>query len=210
VGGLTAVQLVTAKFGRPPTRLATWLRQFEARGAALPAAGKLPVVDRRRGWLFAAAGVAILAASVILQTPLPAAVANRLSQVNMFVYFLAFGLLVRSRRYFQVDADTLLAVDHRPPVLLLRSFEADEKAQFGAGDRQLLDFSLETRLANHFIRFGPFIAVGSPLDKVPQIGAARAHLADDQWQGVVLGWMASASVVLMLAGKTKWVTWELG
>ena len=103
----------------------------------------------------------------------------------------------------------MLDVDHRAPILFLRSFEDDERVKFGSEQQHLLDFSIETRLANHRMRFGPFIAIGSPLDKVPQIGAARARLSDDAWQGVVLGWMNSAALIVMRAGKTKWVMWEL-
>jgi hypothetical protein len=210
LGSLTALQLTIAKFGPAKTRLANWLNRLNAHGIALPTKLTMPVIDRRRGLLLAACGVLILGANLILQTLLPAVPPGVQNTLNLFVPIISFGILVRSRRYFQVSADTLLHADPRRPILLLRSFEEDERARFGMGDRQLLDFSIETRLGNHFLQFGPFIAVGSPLDDVPQIGAARAKLADDQWQGVVLGWMGASAIVVMLAGKTKWVTWELG
>lgn len=34
-------------------------------------------------------------------------------------------------------------------------------------------------------------------------------LADDEWQSRVLGWMESASLIVMYCGTTKWVNWEL-
>ena len=122
---------------------------------------------------------------------------------------LGFFLLVRARRYFQIDADSLLAVDRRPPILFLRSFEDDEKQKYGRSDKALLDFSLETRLSNHFSRFGPFVAIGSPTEKVPQPGAARVLLSDDEWQPRVLSWMRDARLIIMYSGKTHWVNWEL-
>jgi hypothetical protein len=73
----------------------------------------------------------------------------------------------------------------------------------------LLDFSLETRLANHFMYFGPFIAVGSPSEPVPTIGAARAVLPGSEWQSRVMAWMSAASAIVMYAGTSQWVTWEL-
>jgi hypothetical protein len=75
--------------------------------------------------------------------------------------------------------------------------------------RTLLDFSLEARLSNHFTYFGPFIAIGSPKEPVPQIGAARVVLSDSEWQPRVLTWMSEASAIVMYAGKSQWVTWEL-
>jgi hypothetical protein len=81
--------------------------------------------------------------------------------------------------------------------------------KYGDSQSALLDFSLELRLANHFSHFGPFIAVGSPQETVPQPGAARVVLSDDEWQSRVLGWMESANLIVMYCGTTKWVNWEL-
>lgn len=36
-------------------------------------------------------------------------------------------LLMWSRRYFQMDADSLLSVDKRRPILFLRAFQDDQK-----------------------------------------------------------------------------------
>lgn len=77
------------------------------------------------------------------------------------------------------------------------------------GVARLVDFSLETRLTNHFMQFGPFIAVGLPSESVPQIGAARAKLSDDEWQAAVRDWMRASSVIVMYAGTTKWIGWRL-
>lgn len=143
--------------------------------------------------------------------PLPSdpKLAEQMLRVSWQFNLLGFYLLVIARRYFQVSADALLAVDKRAPVLFLRSFDDDEKLRFASANRALLDFSLETRLANHFHRFGPFVAIGSPKEKMPQLGAARVLLPDEQWQSRVLDWMRAASLVIMYSGKTQWVNWEL-
>jgi hypothetical protein len=208
LGGVTAFQLLFGKIGPSNTRLTDWLSQLDAQGVAATSGIKTRVVDRRRGLLLAGCGCFVLALPYLVLLALPL-LRELVTRFGLFLSWFAFGLLVRSKRYFQPNAEVLLAVDRRSPVLLLRSFKDDEKAHFGMGERQLFDFSLEARLVRHFMRFGPFIAVGSPLDNVPQIGAARAKLADNEWQGVVLSWMRAASVIVMLAGKTKWVTWEL-
>ncbi len=73
----------------------------------------------------------------------------------------------------------------------------------------MLDFSLETRLSNHFNHFGPFIAIGSPKETLPEPGAARVLLSDNEWQPRVLGWMRDAQLIIMYSGKTHCVNWEL-
>ena len=123
------------------------------------------------------------------------------------VGWLGFTLLARARRYFQYRADSLLGVDKRPPILFLRSFDDDRVRVFGS--RALIDLSLEIRLANHFMQHGPFIAIGSPNERVPRAGAARMLLSDDEWQAQVQSWMQEASAIVLYAGATPWVKWEL-
>jgi hypothetical protein len=128
---------------------------------------------------------------------------------DLALIFLGWFLLVRARRYFQVTADSLLSVDHREPILFLRSFDDDKPQSVFRPDKDLLDFSLETRLANHFNQFGPFIAVGSPTEDVPHLGAARKTLSDAEWQWRVTEWMSEANLILMYLGKTYWINWEM-
>jgi hypothetical protein len=116
--------------------------------------------------------------------------------------------LLRARQYLQLDANALIKMDKRPPVVFLRSFE-DEYFEVAGPSRTSLDDSLETRLANYFARFGPFVAIGSPRDAIPRIGAARVQLGDDEWRQVVLSWIESAGLVVMLAGKSDAVAWEM-
>jgi hypothetical protein len=97
--------------------------------------------------------------------------------------------------------------DHRTPVLLLRSFADDEKYQYGS--YSIFDTSLEARLAEYFIRVGPFIAVGAPGEKLPAIGAARASLSEAQWRDRVTEWIANARVIVVMAGISTWVNWEM-
>lgn len=169
-------------------------------------------VDRphfRRGVSYAIIGGSILLAVTFAPTPSNTRFASSYYHLSQQINIIAFFLLVRARRYFQISADSLLAVDKRPPILFLRSFTDDERVQYGNSQTALLDFSLETRLANHFSHFGPFIAIGSPQDTVPQPGAARVLLSDSEWQSRVLGWMESANLIVMYCGTTKWVNWEL-
>jgi hypothetical protein len=171
--------------------------------------GNVQRIDLRRGVMFGVAGAGLVLAAQLAPVSIEGrqgtTVLRGIEQVTMFGFF----LLIRARRYFQISAGSLLAVDKRSPILFLRSFADDEQQQYGSTHRAILDFSLETRLANHFHRFGPFIAIGDPSDSVPQPGAARMHLSDDQWQSRVIDWMKASQVIVMYCGITQWVNWEL-
>ena len=178
-------------------------------GVAAKEATKIKRINIPRGLVVGATGLLILSAVILAPIPDDKDLARTIVKIFHQGALLGFFLLLRARRYFQIDADSLLAVDRRPPILFLRSFDDDEKQKFTTADKALLDFSLETRLSNHFSRFGPFIAIGSPKEAVPQLGAARALLSDEEWQPRVLGWMREAGLIIMYSGKTHWVNWEL-
>jgi hypothetical protein len=191
-------------------RLSDLLIALMARGGVQ--APRVTRLERPRfgtGLVYGALGTCLLLGTTFAPVPADDQGASLVYRVTNQLNTLAFFLIVRERRYFQVSADSLLAVDKRRPILFLRSFTDDERQRYGNSQRALLDFSLETRLANHFYHFGPFIAIGSPKDTVPEPGAARVLLTDDEWQTRVLGWMESASLIVMYCGTTKWVNWEL-
>lgn len=178
---------------------------------------KIKRVNLRKGLTLGALGAAVLIASAYGYHLLRAAhtarsVSELHNQSKLFGAFdcLGFFLLIRMRRYFQVDADALLRSDTRAPVLFLRSFEDDEKPDFAQSDEAIFDYSLETRLSRHFMHFGPFVAVGAPNEELPLPGAARIRLSDADWQAQVRRWMARAQVILMYGGNSYWVNWELG
>ncbi|MEO8663789.1 MAG: hypothetical protein ABI693_35365, partial [Bryobacteraceae bacterium] len=211
IPGFVAAQLLRrmriAFAGVPLSDLITTLRHRG--GVDAPHATHVDRPHFRRGLLYAIVGGCILLAGTFAPAPSDTRYASTFYRVSQQLNFLAFFLIVRARRYFQISADSLLAVDKRAPILFLRSFTDDERVKYGNSQNALLDFSLETRLANHFSHFGPFIAVGSPQEAIPQPGAARVILSDDEWQSRVLGWMEGANLIVMYCGTTKWVNWEL-
>ena len=196
---------------RPATTPMRYLDAVERAGRKQtpPTTGGKPV-DRTRGFLYLLGAISLIA-GLFLLPELPFGLGMLLAVLGGAAVFIA---LFRAKQYLQVSADSLLGRDKRPPVLFLRSFSDDPKVNAAAGIgheglAQLIDFSVETRLANHFMRFGPFIAVGSPQEPVPQIGAARVKLSDAEWQAAVTTWMETSSAIVMYAGTTHWVGWEL-
>lgn len=170
-----------------------------------PPLSSVKKIDPIRGTFFSTCAVLLLGGSLVLF----ARSDHLLSAFSGWLLFPGYICAQRARRYFHFSVDSLLTIDKRRPVLFLRSFSDDELQTSQNPQNALLDYSLELRLAKHFSSFGPFIAIGSPSDTVPQLGAARAKLSDNQWQQAVIDWIKSASVVVMYLGKTTWVTWEL-
>jgi hypothetical protein len=105
--------------------------------------------------------------------------------------------------FWLVSADAMLSVDSRAPVVFLRAFEDEERPDYRQSQEALVDFSLETRLAEHVRYIGPFVTVGCPADRAPLLGASRAKLPDSEWQGHVIEWISKASVIIMYAGRRR-------
>lgn len=121
-------------------------------------------------------------------------------------------------KYDARAAEEALAMDPRPPVLYLRSFEADPQMLVTGGGflsraAALLSYaasvSPEQELAFILDRIGPVVAIGKPGERLPELGAARRYVGDDQWRDVVLGLMRDAALVVIRAGNTGNLWWEI-
>lgn len=121
-----------------------------------------------------------------------------------------------SKRILIPTAEELLRKDARSPVLYLRSFQADgTKPVMGLIDH-LFDLptyawsdTVETNLARVARRLGPFIAVGRPGEVIPEMGAARMYLMDEHWQPVVADLIIRCQLVILHAGPTPGLQWEM-
>ncbi|HTN50339.1 MAG TPA: hypothetical protein VMK32_13000 [Burkholderiaceae bacterium] len=146
------------------------------------------------------------------------------------VFFAAFAgtrLLKRGKQTAAVSAQAALAQDARAPVVYLRSFQDDPIAGEGSlspsmlgggaivgGMVALLNMaggvaSEEEQLAEALHALGPVVAVGKPGEKLPQLGAARMYVQDSEWRQVVRGLMSRAGLVVLRAGKTDGLWWEV-
>ena len=131
----------------------------------------------------------------------------------MLVVAAMYAMFTRARRVLQPSADVAQQDDPRPPVLFLRSFQDDryklmERVRV-AGVPINQPLRMEEALAVRFHDFGPFLAVGEPGEGLPQLGAARAYLSDDQWQAAVVNWIRGSRLIAMLCGPTHWIHWEM-
>jgi hypothetical protein len=191
-------------------RLKDLLERLQADAKSQEFHVRVPPKNALRGWMFLALGFAWLLGVQFI--PDDIYFDQHLGRSMQYLPALGYVFLIYSRFNFQPDAEKLLAADKRPPILFLRSFADDERLNFWNFQRAetaLFDFSLESRLLSHFGTIGPFVAIGSPQDSTPLLGASRVQLSDDEWQRVVRQWMRAAHYVIVMVGVTYWATWEL-
>jgi hypothetical protein len=113
----------------------------------------------------------------------------------------------------------VLAVDHRPPALYLRSFADDSLPlpTISTARRPLFElFSLrgadpfEESVAWELDSYAPVVAVGRPGGSLRSLGAAREHLAQESWHDDVTDRMANAGLIVLAPAETDGIEWELG
>ena len=127
------------------------------------------------------------------------------------------------RRMLALRADDLLSNTEVKPVVYLRSFRADGHQKQLSGRDYLhgilsLVFShddlQEPRSEENLIivanGVGPFVALGRPGERLPQIGAARLYVPNDKWKLVVRQLCQRARLVIVEIGDvTSGLRWEL-
>jgi hypothetical protein len=139
-----------------------------------------------------------------------------LNVIGSFCGLLTISLVAFGRRYLAAGAETVLAEDERAPIVYLRPFDTD-RAEVAAPWRSrqrisplaTVEPTYEQRLARTLRKVGPFVAFGDPSERLPQLGAARVYSTDEDWQAKVDELTARAGVVLLHAGESEGITWEV-
>jgi len=120
----------------------------------------------------------------------------------------AFTATLYGRRYFALSTVQVLKRSGAPPVVFLRSFTDEHNLERSAYWTPFT-LSFERLLKRVVSQFGPFVAIGKPGEALPPAGAARTYKSDNPWQVRVLELIRSSKLVLMLAGSTEGLKWEL-
>ena len=181
--------------------------------------------SRRAAWLHRAIGLPVLAVGVLAflrglsngpciwpfakdGCSLTVAVVSLL--VAAFCLVTGAALLRQGRRFSAPRAADVLADDHRPPVLYLRSFRDDTAGARSTPAGNGLPASLATeeeQIERALRAFGPVVAVGSPTEYLPPPGVARFYPAN--WRASVLHLMAQAQLVVLRIGASEGLWWEI-
>jgi hypothetical protein len=127
----------------------------------------------------------------------------------VYVGYRCFG---RAQRWEELPADEVMAEDTRPPVLYLRSFKDDPRVARQMGMSGADGFRItneESEIAAIFNKVGPVIAIGKPGEAMPYVGAARIYVGKGDWQACVQDLMSQARLVILRAGNTQGLWWEI-
>jgi len=121
----------------------------------------------------------------------------------------------RGRQYRAKATAQSIIDDGKPDVLYLRAFQTDSSVLRFVGWSFLLPRLIaglvteEEQLRDVLRPFGDLIAIGRPGEKLPTPGAARLYVSDAEWQSVVSARMRSAALVIIRAGRSTGLLWEL-
>lgn len=126
-------------------------------------------------------------------------------------------LWLRARKFAAPSAEQVLAADTRPPVIYLRSFQADAATSgpvMSGPPGWVLLFPKEIAteeelLARTLNDFGPVVTIGKPGEDLRQLGAARMYVSDQEWQEKVSSLVGNARLVVLRLGQTEGFWWEL-
>jgi hypothetical protein len=98
--------------------------------------------------------------------------------------------------------------DSQPKVLYLRSFQTDPSTAY---QRLTAGWTTEEEeLKNVLQPFGDMVAIGQPGERLPVLGATRMYASQSEWKRVVLASMQSALLVVLRAGSSPGLLWEIG
>ncbi|MCC6270351.1 MAG: hypothetical protein IT190_03665 [Microbacteriaceae bacterium] len=125
----------------------------------------------------------------------------------------AWGLaaLTRSLNDHDVSAD----IGSDGTTLWLRSFGDDNIRVTAVGSFGVLSWvfgfrvRLEEFVARWVLAHGPLVAIGRPGEPYPLLGATRTYVRDDQWKQVVESAARSAEAIILLAGSSAGLGWEV-
>jgi hypothetical protein len=137
--------------------------------------------------------------------------------------FLGYGispLKQIAKKLYEPDALELLKTDRPRPVVYPRPFTEDALEQRQPEPEPYIYKALahqpyrpqETReqiIETILKQIGPFVAVGSPRDRLAPFGAARIYLSDDEWQENVKLLVEAAAAIVLKPEGTDGVRWEL-
>jgi hypothetical protein len=111
----------------------------------------------------------------------------------------------RGARRYRIRPHNVLLHRKESPILYLRAFSEE----YANSIDSFFPTTPEEKLVSQCNRFGPVIAVGNPTDEIPLLGASRLYF-NEHWQECVLYLISVSRLVIIHAGFTKGLLWELG
>lgn len=176
--------------------------------------GLNPQSDQGRVRLLSLVCLVLAAAAAVTLVQVGFDELGALASVGLIVVCVALGyaglrLMQRAKRYEAQLGTTVLAEDKRAPVLYLRSFNDDPKVARTVGIAGFALNNEEEDIAAIVGTLGPLVAIGKPGEMLPYAGAARVYVGEDDWHERVRSLLSIASLVILRAGDTPGLWWEV-
>lgn len=136
------------------------------------------------------------------------------SAITHNIFFLSWLVIIPFllrpiKKLANPSAKLLLKIDPRPCVLYLRSFSLDSEV-IGEDKISILPKkSIEEILSRTTNQIGPFVAIAKPKSMLQSIGAAKTKFSDHEWKLAVHDFMLKSRFIVMLAGDSDAIEWEL-
>jgi hypothetical protein len=139
---------------------------------------------------------------------------NHLILANVIFFPLTFVgafLYWRGRQYAAKAVAERVISDSKPDVLYLRAFGTDPSCWATTNSTNFIDGWLteEEQLCEVLQPIGDLVAIGKPGETLPTPGAARLYASDAEWKKVVTDQMQTARLVVIRAGTSGGLLWEL-
>ena len=135
--------------------------------------------------------------------------AYKINTLGALMLLVGAFLYWRSRQYTAKEVAKRVITDLKPDVLYLRGFGTDppfSATAMGFTSGWLTD---EEQLGEVLQPFGDLVAIGKPGETLPTPGAARLYASDAEWKKVVTDQMQTARLVVIRAGTSEGLLWEL-
>ena len=124
----------------------------------------------------------------------------------------AYLVLRAGWRKVRLSALAVLGQQSYRPTVYLRSFrdeDADLVPSSLAMRLQLRRVRLEEAVVGMLAGLGPAVAIGQPGERSPRLGALRAYYPNEAWQDAVQKWVGTSRLIVVTAGSSPSVLWEL-
>jgi hypothetical protein len=117
---------------------------------------------------------------------------------------------IKGKQHLALSGQEVQESDSRPPVLYLRAFDTDKLTTHTVPSHKIAAYRTEEQqVARAFARFGPMLTLGRPGEPLPLVGAARSYVTHDEWQQAVMELIGQAGFVLIAAGESAALMWEI-
>lgn len=138
--------------------------------------------------------------------------------------FIGYLLLRKGKKYSVEGGEVIMKNDNRSPVLYLRSFndEVEDRSMTkyvkslsisNKKDLALtvppIGFREQDALGYVFRKVGPYIALGKPGERIPELGSSKIYVPNESWQSTIREFFRKSKLIIFRAGKTEGLKWEL-